>query len=64
MPAFLRCDGGCGSVTAAEVVMHSKTNLELRHEEAWFVEQGGMVDYGEGIWTKVWCPACKKEHHK
>ena len=44
--------------------MHSKTNLEVRLEETWAIEQGGLPDHGDGIWTKVWCPACKKEHHK
>lgn len=60
IPAMLRCDG-CERSTMGEVVMHSKHNLELRHEDAWFVEQGGMIDYGEGLWTKVWCSKECKE---
>jgi hypothetical protein len=55
LPAFLRCDGACGAVTAAEVVMNNKSDLELRCEEAWTVEQVDATSKAQ-----VWCPRCKE----
>ena len=63
----LRCDGdGCSRQTTGEIVLISKLDWDLKHEDGWVIDQQeiskNLLSFGPGeILTKVWCPDCKEQ---